>query len=137
MAEEVASGANWPLSPFGDFLDYMAAKGMPEWTWTFIEMCSRLGVCHAEPGCFILARPVDSSLPIDTLNSFGDVDPETGLTPWPDAWHILYASGDIHKFFRLAPFELPKLIWQRDGEGPARIYNFKRTKDRIHGHDET
>jgi hypothetical protein len=129
-AEQIAS---WQPCPFGDFLDFMAGQNAAEWVWPIVETCARHGVLHSEPGCCILARPVDSSIDIDVLNGLGDLLPESGLTPTPDAWHIIYASGGIHGFFRLAPYPLPKLIWQRNGTGPAKIYNFNKVKDRIHG----
>lgn len=127
----------WPRSPFGDFLAYMAENNIADWVWPYMEICSRLGVCHSDPSAFILARPVDSSVPIDRLNALADIDPKTGLTPAPDAWHILYASGDIRNFFPLATYELPKLIWQRNGGERVRILNYQTVKDRIHGRIQT
>ena len=120
-----------PLSPWGDFLAFFAPSA--EWIFPIIDICSRYGVfCADETRCMV-ARPVDSRIPIDVLNKFEDISPAADylLTMEPDAWHIIYASGDIGNFFALAPYELPKLIWQRDGIGTARIYNYQRIKEKV------
>jgi hypothetical protein len=125
-----------PECPLADFLTFMSDIGAPEWVWSYMEMCGRFGMLHAEPSRFMLARPVNSAIPIDDLNCLADLDParypDRELTNTHDAWHILFASGGIEHFFDLAPYELPKLIWQRDGKGGARIYDFQRIKKLIH-----
>lgn len=127
----------WGDAPFGDFLAFMAHSGASDWVWHYLEACARVGVVHAEPGSFLLARPVNSRLPIDDLNALMDLSPEhypdRSLAEDHDAWMILYASGDILRFFRLAPYPLQHLLWQRDGRAPVRIYDFQKMKDRIHG----
>jgi hypothetical protein len=122
-----------PVSPFGDFLAHMAEMGAGEWVWPVMDICSRYGVFCADERRCMVARPVDSSFPIGVLNDFRDLEPDGDylLTMEPDAWHIVYASGDIRNFFDLAPYELPKLIWQRNGEGQARIYDYQRTKKKV------
>lgn len=120
-----------PVSPWGDFLAFFAPVG--DWIFPIIDICSRYGVFCADDTRCMVARPVDSRIPVEILNVFGDIDPAGDylLTMEPDAWHIIYASGDIGNFFSLAPYELPKLIWQRDGEGRARIYDYQRTKRKV------
>lgn len=127
-----------PTGPFGAFLNEMARLGSGEATWAVIEVCSRLGVFHADEFKCLAARPVNSAIPIEDLNALADLDPEhprfrdyQELTNTPDAWHILYASGDILGFFDLATHELPKLIWQRNGTGGARIYDYQTIKRRV------
>tara|TARA_R110000868_G_scaffold124963_1_gene330193 strand:+ start:297 stop:665 length:369 start_codon:yes stop_codon:yes gene_type:complete len=113
----------------------MADLGIEQWIWHFIDACSRHGVFHCDAFKILLIRPVNSMIGIDDLNSLVDLD---GITYPPevannhDAWHIIYAAGDIDGFFELAPYPLPKLIWQRDGRTPARIYNFNKLKERIY-----
>lgn len=125
-----------PPCPFEDFLNSMEENGAGRWVWSYMEFCARLGVLHAEPGRFILARPVNSEIPMDDLACFADIDPERyanrELTEAHDAWHIVYASGGIEDFFSLSPYELPKLIWQRDN-GRVRIYDYQKIKSKIHG----
>lgn len=125
-----------PDCPFTDFLAFMAEIGASKWVWSYLEMCGRLGMLHSEPSRFLIARPVNSAIDIDDLNCLADLDPERypdrELTRAHDAWHIVYASGGIEHFFDLAPYELPKLIWQRDGRGGARVYDYQRIKHLIH-----
>lgn len=135
------------LTPFGNFLDFYHDVG-GNWLWMAIEVASREGVFHSDPLCCIVARPVNSRVPIADLNIFADREPEyqiprayegeeTGLPSAHDAWHIIYASGDIRRFFQLATHDLPKLIWQRDNEPLPRIYDYARTKRLIHHGLET
>ena len=137
-SEEVAPVALSPEdmnNPMAVFLWMMAEAGLGEWIWAFVHACSRHGVFHCDTKKCVLARPVNSSLPIDDLNSLVDLD---GVTHPPevagehDAWLVMFAAGDMSGFFELAPYELPSLLWQRDGRTPARIYNFSKFKNRIH-----
>lgn len=125
-----------PDCPFTDFLAFMAEAGSSKWVWSYVEMCGRLGMLHSEPTRFLLARPVNSAIPIDDLNCLADLDPkrypDRELTQAHDAWHIVYASGDIGHFFDLAPYELPKIIWQRTGSGEARILDYQKVKNKVH-----
>lgn len=117
----------------------MNASGAPEWVWSFIEMCSRFGVCYSSPDNTLLARPVNSAIPEADLAAFNDLDPNhalasSGLTEDYDTWHILYASGDPSFFFELCPYELPKLSWHRNkGTDRIKTYDFQRIKARFHG----
>ena len=128
------------LTPFGNFLDAFADYS--HWVWPAVAICSTHGFFSADKNRCILARPVNSRVPINDLACYADLEMEYripaecggGLTSDHDAWHIIYASGDLRSFFELAPYDLPKLIWQRDCKGPARIYNFSTIKRRIH-HD--
>jgi len=125
--------------PLQDYLDYCDGVGAPDWVWAYIEACScNGGVFHAGPDMCMVARPVVSSIPVDMLNELADISPThprheefQGLTEAPDAWHILYASGDIRRFFELDTLNLPKVIWQRDGQGDGKIYDFQTIKSRV------
>ena len=79
---------------------------------------------------------MNSSIPIEDLANLSDLDPSCypnrELTADHDAWHIVYASGGIEHFFDLAPYDLPNLIWQRDGKEEARIHNYEKIKLKIH-----
>jgi len=130
---------DFPPCPFQNFLEHMSASGAPEWVWSFIEMCSRFGVCYSSPDNTLLARPVNSAIPEADLAAFNDLDPNhalasSGLTEDYDTWHILYASGDPSFFFELCPYELPKLSWHRNkGTDRIKTYDFQRIKARFHG----
>jgi hypothetical protein len=102
-------------TPFGDMLAFYGAS---EWIWRYMEICAKEGILYSDPTTFIMARPVDSSVDIEILNTLQDVENQ-GLT---DAWYILYASGNLSHFLDKAPFHLPKIMWQRNGKGPAKIH---------------
>lgn len=122
---EIEEQPDHTLTPFGDFLAFFAERGESERIWTFIDACSRKGVFHSEAAFCIVAMPVNEA-EIRSKNP--------GLTKPADAWHIVYASGDIHDFFKLAPYELPKLMWSRDGEVRIRTYDYQRVKNLVHKH---
>jgi hypothetical protein len=129
----------WPSCHFSDFLQHMSDSGGPEWTWTWIETCSRFGVYYSGPEGILLARPVHSSLSEQDLMEFNDLDPESDkctldLTSDPDTWHILYGAGNPALFYDLCPYELEKVSFHRN-KGPEKLktYNFKQLKRRIHG----
>jgi len=147
MEEQGAEVANpeWRPVPFGDFLAFMSQQGVSEWVWPLIEACARHGVFHSDSSRCILARPVNSAIPIDTLNALGDLDPATfpdrQLANRHDAWLIVFAgSADpdtLAAFFTLAPYDLPFLIWQRNGRDPVKRYPFNQVRKRIHGREAT
>lgn len=130
-----------PPCPFEDFLLHMNQSDSSEWTWTFIEMCSRFGVFHSTPGSILLARPVNSELPEKDLLAFNDLDPNhesTALTFPPDTWHILYASGSPSEFFDLCPYPLEFVSWYRHGgEGKLKTHSFNRLKKHFHVNKST
>ena len=121
-----------PATPFGDFLNMMAEMGAAEHVWATIDICARYGGFYADETRCLIARPVDSSIGIHTLNGFGDLVAPLVDEMKVDAWFILYAVGGINSFFELAPYELPRLVWQRDGQGDAKIYDFQKIKHRVH-----
>lgn len=136
MEKEVVN-PEWKPGPFGAFLATMSAIGAAEWVWPYIEACSRHGVFCADENRCILARPVNSTIPIDHLNALWDLDPEhvpdRQLANAHDAWLVMFAAGGpLGGFFGLATRELPFLLWQRDGGAP-RLYPFNCVKERIHG----
>ena len=125
-----------PLCPFGDMLDFYAGINRAECIWPYMEVCGRHGLLYSDSRTFIMARPVDSSLPLEDLNSLADLSPEyqkRELTCDHDTWHIIYASGKISDFIGKAPYPLPKVMWQRDSGGSARIHSFNKLKNRTHG----
>lgn len=127
---------DFQVTAWGDMLQYYSEMGIPDWIFPHMDACGRHGVLYCDPDTFIMARPVNSALPIDDLNALQDLDPayeKRELTLAHDAWHIVYASGSLISFFDKATHTLPKVMWQRDGVGPARIYSFNKTKERIHG----
>jgi|TARA_R110000764_G_scaffold16146_10_gene45379 hypothetical protein len=124
------------ICAFGDMLQFYAYHEITDWIWHHIDACARHGLVHSDKDTFMMARPVDSSIPVDDLNALLDLsstDQKSELTSKHDAWHIVYASGGLTKFFDKAPYPLPKVMWQRDGSGPARIHSFNNIKKRIHG----
>lgn len=134
--ETLVEQPEFEISAFGDMLQFYAHHEITDWIWHHIDACARHGLFYSDKDTLLMARPVDSSLPIDDLNALLDLSPgykKSELTPKYDAWHIIYASGKITEFFNKAPYPLPKVMWQRDGNGPARIYSFNYTKNRIHG----
>ena len=131
MEKEVVDLAPHPISPFGDFLAYMAEIDAADWVWTIIDICSRYGGFYADEKRCLIARPVDSRTSIDDLNGFYDLEPDRIESMEVDAWFILYASGDLGAFFELAPYDLPRLVWQRDGIGNARVYDYHKFKSKI------
>ena len=134
---------DFPDCPFQDFLRHMERTDSTEWTWSFIEMCSRFGVFYSSPEDCLLARPVNSALSSDDLLAFNDLDPDhelasSGLTDQHDTWHILYASGDPHVFFSLCPYPLPYVSWHRQkGNKKLRRYDFNSIKSRYGIRTET
>ena len=108
---------------FGDMLDMFARHGAAETIWPYMEACGRYGVLYSDTDNYIMARPVDSSLPIDDLDTLADLQhgyQSSGLT---DAWYILYGSGNMSLFLEKMPFPLPKVMWKRDGKGPVKTYS--------------
>lgn len=128
-----------PPCAFEDFLLHMNTAEIPEWTWTFIEMAARFGVCYSSPENTIIARPVNSTIGVGDLMAFNDIDPDhplslSGLTKQHDTWHILYASGSPSFFFSLCPYELEFLSWHRNkGDDNLRTYKFQKMKDHFYG----
>jgi hypothetical protein len=129
MDKEIIDVSPHPVSPFGNFLAYMAEKDSSDWVWAVIDICSRYGGFYADETRCLIARPVDSRRSIDDLNGFFDLDDVDTMEV--DAWFILYASGDLGAFFELAPYDLPRLVWQRDGIGNARVYDYNKFKSKI------
>jgi hypothetical protein len=129
MDKEIVEISPHPVSPFGDFLAYMAEIGAADWVWTIIDICSRYGGFYADEKRCLIARPVDSRVSIHDLNGFYDLENVEDMEV--DAWFILYASGDLGSFFELAPYDLPRLVWQRDGIGKARVYDYHKFKSKI------
>jgi hypothetical protein len=124
------------LCAFGDMLAFYADVGRADAIWPYMEVCARHGLLYSDKDTFMMARPVNSSLPPEDLNNLADLSSERQkreLTFEYDAWHIIYASGKITDFFAKAPFTLPKVMWQRDGGGPMRIYPYKKLENLIHG----
>ena len=130
-----------PLPPcsFEDFLNHMSEADAAEWTWSFIEMCSRFGIFHSCPRGTILARPVNGAIPQADLLEFNDIDPEhalasSGLTDQHDTWHVLYASGDPSFFFNLCPYDLEFISWHRNkGNKRLKTHKFKKIREKFHG----
>lgn len=124
-------------TPFSTMLMMMDAGGLSQWVWAYIDACSRWGVFHCDVDYCLLARPVDSSTHIDALNALADIEWEKDLPLWQfahkkDAWHVIFAAGDIKKIFELALPPLPKLIWQRNGRNPVKVHNFQQIKEQIY-----
>lgn len=124
-----------PESPFADYLAFMS--DFPEWVWPQMEWCAHYGIMHADTETFLLARPVNSSLPIADLVDFADLDieryPDRELTNNHDAWHVVYASGGIETILGLTPYPLPKLIWHRNRDERTRTYDFDKLTSKING----
>jgi len=124
--------------PWSTYLIMMDEAGMNEWVWAYIDVCSRHGVFHADGEGILLARPVNSTIPIEWLNELADLrdEPHSHFSPelasQHDAWHVIFAAGEMSQFFELAPYPLPKVVWQRDGRPTTKIYNFDQLKGRIH-----
>jgi hypothetical protein len=114
------------INPFGDMLAFYGAS---DCIWKYMEICGRTGLLYSSPTTFIMARPVDSMVSLEELNTLQDVGNQ-GLT---DAWYIMYASGNLRHFLDKSPFYLPKIMWQRNGKGPARIVSTDKLQKRIHG----
>ena len=130
---------DFPPGGFDDFLRHMAADSTSAaWTWSYIEICARVGVFYSSPENTLLARPVNSAIPEEDLRAFNDLDPthalaSTGLTDRHDTWHILYASGDPSFFFDLCPYPLEKVSWHRaKGNDKLRTHSFQQLKKRFH-----
>lgn len=123
-------------SPFGDMLNFYASTNGGYAIWPLMEVCGRKGALFSSPDAFIMGRPVNSTLPDEDIVNLKDLHPEyedIGLTDAHDAWHVIYASGDLRHFFDKAPYPLPYVLWQRDGVGKLRRYKFNTIKRKIHG----
>lgn len=130
---------DFPPCDFQNFLQHMADCDGMEWTWSYIEMCSRFGLFHSSDSGVILARPINSKIPESDIAAFNDLDPNhelasLSLTKESDTWHILYASGDPLYFFDLCPYELEFISWHRNkGNNRLKRYKFNKIKDKFHG----
>ena len=120
-------------SPFGEMLNFYAEQSATDSIWPYMEVCGRTGLLYSDATTFIMARPVDSSLPIEDLNSLRDTLPDYKTSGLTDAWHIIYASGDISQFVDKAPYPLPNVMWQRNGGSSVKIFSFNKLKKRTHG----
>ena len=117
---------------FGDMLNVFAEQDAAASIWPYMEVCGRTGLLYSDTTTFIMARPVDSSLPLDDLNSLKDMEPDYPKMGLTDTWHILYGSGNMSLFLDLMPYPLPKVMWQRNCKGKARIYSLTNIKRHIH-----
>lgn len=92
------------------------------------------GYVFSTPTAFVMARPIDSTAP-----------PHLAANPWhsfekPDAWLIYLGAGDLPSLFRLFPFELPLIGWEKKNR--LRFYGFqsalakleKMRNSLLHGH---
>lgn len=121
------------FTPFGDMLNFYAEQDRLDCIWSYMDICGRTGLLYSSSTCFIMARPVDSSLPIEDLDSLKDTHPDYPSSGLTDAWYILYASGNLSHFLDKVPYDLPKVMWQRDGKGKAKIHLLSTLQKHIHG----
>jgi hypothetical protein len=124
------------VSPFGDMLEFYANNNITDWIWHHMDAAARHGLLYSDKDTFLMARPVNSKIPVDDLNALLDLSSDyekSELTYDHDTWHIMYASGRINYFFDKAPYVLPNVMWQRNGKGASKIHSYNKVKKRIHG----
>ena len=139
MAEVATEEDGWEdilcEGPFGDMLNFYDSVSCGHAIWPLMEVCARRGVLFSSPEAFIMARPVNSTIPELDIINLKDLHPDyqnIGLTDAYDAWHVIYASGDLRHFFDKATHPLPFVLWQRNGVGKLKRYSFNKIKQKIH-----
>lgn len=70
----------------------------------------RFGYVRAEPGLFVMGRPVDRRAPYYEIT-----DPRIGFSK-PDAWWVYAALGQPRRLVELLPFPLPWIGYERKNE---------------------
>ncbi len=82
----------------------------------------KCGIVFCNDRIFIMGRPVALDAPDEMI-----VDPSVTFAD-PDCWHVYLAAGELSEFFKVMPYSLPYVSWERNNR--LKRYNLNLIREK-------